>query len=167
MASRVELNKQQINAKIKRIASGQVDRRSKAYREFLAIAEQVEVVAKSLAKQRLDQGYATGEYVNSIHIENSIDGRLSVVADAPHSDHIEYGTANNGTGRIYPKTSSVLKIPTKGNLKFARKVGGTLVVPEYAYYKSVKGQPAKHIMEDAARLVASKTGARFSKLESA
>ncbi len=165
MASRVELNKQQINAKIKRIASGQVDRRSKAYREFLAIAEQVEVVAKSLAKQRLDQGYATGEYVNSIHIENSIDGRLSVVADAPHSDHIEYGTKTP----IVAKSGGLLRIPTNGNARFARQSGknGALVVPEAIYVKSVKGQPAKHIMEDAARLVASKTGARFNKLKSA
>ena len=133
-------------------------------------AELLASEVRRVAAQKIK--HSSGNYINNVVILEDLDGSLRVanIARNPVTGHyygrdIEYGTASNGTGYIYPKESKVLRIPIgNGVLKSKQFKGkGPIVLADAIYTNRVRGQKGKHIFETAARNIASKTGFRYNK----
>ena len=82
------------------------------YASAIALVDEIKIVASARIH------VSTGNYINNTVITENFDGSLSVrnIAKNPvsgeyYAAHIEYGTAYNGRGYIYPTESKVLKIP--------------------------------------------------------
>ena len=136
-----------------------------------ASAELLANEVRRVASQKIKSG--TGNYINNVVILEDPGGSLRVanIARNPTTGHyygrdIEYGTANNGTGYIYPKESKVLRIPIGNGLLKGKqiKAKGPIVLADAIYTKRVRGQKGKHIFEIAARNIASKTGFKYNKV---
>ena len=174
-APKVSIDKRQLRSSLKRLTSGRVDRRSSGYKQMYASAIALVDEIKIVASARIH--VSTGNYINNTVITENFDGSLSVrnIAKNPvsgeyYAAHIEYGTAYNGRGYIYPTESKVLKIPighgflaggqkkSKGNYK------GPIVLGDFYYTNRVRGQKSKYIFRDAARNIARKNGIRYNKV---
>jgi len=106
-----------------------------------------ESVAKDLQKEikrliRMESGYATGEYENSIKIKQNQDG-WEVTSDKEYAPYLEYGTglfvaAGHGTPHriVATKASCLSWIDRRtGKRVFAKSVKG--IEPRFYFTKSV------------------------------
>lgn len=67
--------------------------------------------------------------------------------------YVHEGTANNGTGYIYPKNAKVLKFPVINNSGQGRRRYKGGATAQYAYAKRVKGVKARPFLRDALNAV--------------
>jgi hypothetical protein len=76
----------------------------------------------------------TGRLRNSIAYEIQVRGSTitaTVGSDVEYAKYIEFGTANNGTGYIYPRRATVLRFKPRGGSGFvyAKRVRGIKGTP--------------------------------------
>lgn len=97
--------------------------------QLLEVCQLIVDYARSIAPVK------TGDYVNSIHVEQYGPLQFAIVADAAHAAIIEFGSAPH---EITPSSSKVLAFEIEGVQVFARHVSHPGTAPQFIISRALQ-----------------------------